>query len=126
MCLILVNSVADQALNSLQKSSDKYMIERRMYDFADVANKQVEGPLDKTANRLRYSPPDLRGIRKQRVGRHRVFYTGHHSQCSYDVFFVKKFKKNDKEHEGSKRFQNRLRQALSDPSIRRITSGDDK
>ena len=96
VCLISVNNTANQQLDDLEHSKDKTIIEKRLYQFAKVANKQQSGPLDSPKNRIKYMPEDLRMIRKHRIGRHRVFYIGHHTDCLYKVFFIKQFKKSDK------------------------------
>lgn len=121
MCLILVNNIVNQQLDELEQSNDKSTIEKRLYEYAKIANKEQPGPLDLPKNRIKYMSEDLREVRKHRIGKHRVFYVGHHTQCSYTAFFIKKFKKSDKDQEGSTRFQNKLRRALDEPPTRNIT-----
>ena len=62
-------------------------------------------------------PPDLREIRKTTIGRHRLFFTGYHTQCRYVAFYLKRFKQYGVNDEDDKAFQNILRRALEDPPI---------
>ena len=95
MCLISVNKTVDGQLDELEQSGDKGPIEKRLYEYAKMANVEVSGPLDLPQNRIKYMPDDLKEVRKHRIGRHRVFYVGYHTQCSYKAIFIKKFKKSD-------------------------------
>lgn len=113
MCSILKNRSFDKLLEKLVAGEQKTILER-MYRFADAANETQPGPLENSTNLIKYMPVDLQKVKKHRVGRHRVYYTGNHTQCSYRAFYVKANKKSDKDQEGSKRFQKKLGRALDD------------
>lgn len=124
MCLITVNSTVDKSLEGLS-TKDRTMIEERLYRFADAANANTRGPFENPSNGIRHLPDDLTHIRKVRIGRHRAYYTGHHTQCSYQLVHVKVYKKSDKDKEGSPRFQKKLRRAL-DATTTRVLQIPDK
>lgn len=122
MCSISVNSTVDQQLNDLERSDDKIMVEDRLFTFANEANIGIPGALDNPSNHMKRMPSDLKGIRKIRIGRHRIYFTGHCNQCSYRTFYIKKFKTSGKNDEDTKKFQERLRRILQEPSTREITN----
>ena len=62
--------------------------------------------------------PELRGLRKKRIGRHRAFIAGHHTQCHYRLFYLKMNKKNEVDREEEKAFQTKVLKALSLPDTR--------
>jgi len=67
-------------------------------------------------------PEALREIRKRRVGYHRLYYTGHHTNCYYDTCYLLTFKKSDSKTEldDDKIFQSHLINALADKKIVRV------
>jgi len=71
-------------------------------------------------------PPGLQNMRRLRAGRHRVFYTGHHSECSYLVFFIKEFTKTGFSDEDDRQFQRLLASALEDQTKKRIIRESDE
>jgi hypothetical protein len=96
------------------------MVEKRLSTMAGEANENTSGGLDTPDTHMRRMPADLREIRKKRVGRHRVYYTGHHRQCSYQSFYIKVFKKGDEDREDDRLFQDRLRRALGESVARTL------
>lgn len=126
MCSIAANATADGQLTSLKSSGGENLIEGKLRDFAGESNVQQSGILDSPANHLHGLPPDLKHIRRLRAGRHRVFYTGYHTLCSYQIFFVKKFKDKGKSDELDPAFHSLLRRALRDTaSVRKIRPPDE-
>ncbi len=126
MCSIATNATADQQLTSLKSSGDEKRIEKKLREFAGDSTVEKRGILDLPANHLHGMPSDLRHIRRIRAGRHRVFYTGHHTQCAYSVFFIKLFKKTGVDDELERRFHNVLRVAVDDPPpVRTIRPSDE-
>jgi hypothetical protein len=81
-----------------------------MADEADVGR---SGGLDNPANTLKDMPPELRGARKHRIGRHRIFYTGHHNECSYHTFYIKINKKAGVNDEADPKFHAILKTELA-------------
>ena len=73
---------------------------------------------------MKRMPPDLREARKITIGRHRVYYTGHHTQCAYLSFFIKEFKKTGVNDEDDVRFQKILVKAIGDRIIRSLSLGE--
>lgn len=116
MCSILINSVVEQQLDELEASSDKDMIKKRLSQFAKDANTVTPGGLDTLDCRMKRMPDELDNVKKKRIGRHRIYYTGHHSQCSYTAIYIKMFKKSDVNREDDKKFQKTLIKALGSSS----------
>ena len=119
MCSIATNSTAEAQLQSLT-GKDNTTIEKKLREFAGDSNVQKSGILDLPANHLYGFPADLKHIRRRRTGRHRVFYVGHHTQCSYQVFYIKKFKDTGVNDELDPQFHKVLRRAVGDESLGRI------
>ncbi len=120
MCSISTNSTNDNQLDELERSGDKDMIEKRLYNFAKESTVQNSSILDSSECHMRRMPKDLRNVRKIKIGRHRVYFTGHHTQCSYAAFYIKMFKRSGKNDEDNQRFQNELGPAICEPPIRTI------
>lgn len=119
MCSITTNATVDSLLRRIG-TSDTRMVEKRLSTMAGEANVTTPGGLDTPETHLRRMPEDLREIRKKRIGRHRVYYTGHHHLCAYKTFYLKAFKKDDVEREDDRAFQERLRRALVEPVARTL------
>ena len=83
MCSININSSADETLKSLG-AKDRKMIENRLIHFSEEASVENSGALD-MAPLTRFTG-ELKFARKKQIGRHRVYYTGFHTQCSYHAF----------------------------------------
>ncbi len=120
MCSISTNSTADNQLDELGRSDDKDMIEKRLYNFAKESTVENSSMLDSTKCHMRGMPIGLRNIRKITIGRHRVYFTGHHTQCSYIAFYIKMFKRSGENNEDNQRFQRILGSAICEPPIRTI------
>ena len=114
-----ISPTADGHLQELFRSGDK-KIEKKLFDLAAAASITTEGPLDETACHIRGMASDLKLVRRRRLGNHRVFYTGYHTQCSYWTFYIKKNKKKGVDDELDPAFQNKLRSALQDAATPRI------
>lgn len=125
MCSIATNATADQQLNSLKSSGDDKLIENKLRDFAGNSNVHQSGILDLPKNHLYGLPSDLKHIRRIRAGRHRVFYTGHHTECSYIVFYIKAFKKKGVKDELDPRFHRVLKGVVDDPPTARLIRSPD-
>ena len=124
MCSISKNTIAETQLTELERSNDRRMIEGRLFQFASEADTQHPGALDTLKCHMRRLPQDLRHIRKKQIGRHRIFFTGYHTRCAYQVYYIKMFKRSGVNDEDDQRFQNKLRQALGQPIISQINPPD--
>ena len=122
MCSISTNETATRQLKKLERSNDKKKIERKLVLFASEADIYVSGALDNLECSMTRMPPELKGVKKKQIGRHRVYYTGHHTKCSYFAFYIKMFKKSGKDKEDDKKFQKKLIRALNEKSMRIIAS----
>lgn len=124
MCSISTNKTVDSQLTSLEQSADRNMIEKRLFQMADSADITHPGGLENPALILKHMEGIFSGLKHLRVGRHRIYFMGHHTQCSYQAFYIKENKKSDKDTEGSKRFQRKLENAWADPQGRTIQETD--
>lgn len=125
MCSISINATVDGQLDQLENLGDKDMIEKRLYNFAQESDTQTPSILDAPKHHMRRMPTDLKNIRKIQIGRHRIYYTGHHTQCSYFAFYVKLFKQSGKNDEDGRQFQKMLTSATLEPSTRTIKMCED-
>jgi hypothetical protein len=120
VCSIAANSVADGHLSDLRSSGDDKRIEKKLKNFAGDSSVEKSGYLDAPDHHLRRIPAELQDMRRIRSGRHRVFYSGHHTQCSYLIIFIKQYKKTGTQDEDDPRFQRLLALALQDTGIKRV------
>lgn len=121
MCSITINKTADDILTALNENERK-MIETRLINFAQQASVQMRGGLDIAP--MKRMPDDLKLARKKRIGRHRVYYTGFHTQCSYETFFIKVNKRKGVNDEDDRGFQRALLRAIDDPQYRELARLD--
>ncbi len=116
MCSLTINKTFDEQLKEIP--SDRKMIERRLTEMAFEADLNKSGGLDATDTHIQRMPPDLKQIRKKRIGRHRVYYIGFHTQCSYTSIFIKIYKKKGVDDDDAASFQEKLSRALISPQSR--------
>ena len=96
------------------------MIERRLTQFAGEADATNAGALDDPSCHMKRMPEDLRAIRKKGVGRHRVYFTGSHHACRYDVVHIKFFKRTGEDDDDDRAFQQYLIRMLGTETVRVI------
>jgi hypothetical protein len=126
VCSVLTNPTIDEQLASLERSGDRAMIEKRLFEFAREADVTQRGALDNPAHAMKRMPEELAGARKIRIGRHRVYFTGSHLHCSYHAFYIKEFKKTGVNDEDDRRHQKRLIRASQEGPTRTIGVSDDQ
>jgi hypothetical protein len=114
VCSIVMNKTANDIFTT-QEEKDRKMIEKRLIEFAKSASITISGALDIPP--LKRMPPELKETKKITIGRHRVYYHGHHSQCNYTSFYIKKFKKSGVNDEDDTRFQKILTRAIRDSDV---------
>lgn len=119
MCSITINATVEEQLIGIGRR-DKDMVEGRLGRMAGEANVNSSGGLDTPDTHMRRMPAALRDARKKRIGRHRVYYTGFHVQCTYRSFYIKANKKDDVDREDDRSFQDILIRALADPPVRTL------
>jgi hypothetical protein len=56
--------------------------------------------------------PQLRHVRKYRLGRHRAYIKGRHTECNYVLVWLLQFKDDRTDRPGAKSFQNIILRAL--------------
>lgn len=124
MCSLTLSEAFDNQLTHLGGAEAPF-IERNMAERAHGAGRNQAGVLDSPDTRLRRGfAEDLRdvGVRKERIGRHRVYFTGTHEDCNYTAFFVKSFKRGDDDavDDNNPNFHAVLQNALDTNMARRI------
>lgn len=124
MCSLTLNQTFEKQLKDL--NDDGKMIERKLKGMAHEADVDKPSLLDAPdTNITRYSG-DLKTIRKRSFGRHRIYYIGFHTQCSYKAIFIKEFKKKGVDDEDLDSFKNKLIKALTTPDSRVIPKEKDE
>ena len=116
-CQLHIRKAANDALQRLPQRDARLCVDHMTRLAADESC-----PLDLPQRHIKRLPDDLRQIRKLKKGRHRLYYTGHATQCNYFLCHLKTFKRSGVEDDDSMEFQNRLRAALSAPAL---PSGED-
>lgn len=122
MCSLRLNEPTLDALADLSKTGEnkKQKYEKRLFNWANEANTQISGYLDNHDGSLSHMPPDLRHLRHYYLGRHRIYISGSHKNCFYLAWYIKKFKKDGRDVEGSEKFNNVLYKALNSPTNRHL------
>ncbi len=123
LCSVHFKATAAAQLEQLMGGSE--LIKNRLGHFANVANKETPGALDDPATHRKRMPDLLKETRKKRIGRHRIYYSGNHQGCRYDVFYIKLFKKSGTDDEDDPKFQKRLIRLLSDESVLELSNCQD-
>ncbi len=108
MCSIYLDPNFTVQLDSKQLRDKSKKIKKRLFQFADEADRERPGALDDLSCHMTRRPDSLKEVKKKRIGRHRVFYTGTHRDCRYDVVYIKPFKKSGTDDDDDQDFQNRL------------------
>lgn len=124
MCSISVNGTMNRQLESLGHSKDKTMIERRLFQFANDANVNRRCGLDDPSLFMKRMPDDLKDVRKIRIGRHRVYFTGFHTQCSYTGIYIKLNKKKGVDDEDDPNHQKHLVSAKHESMMTKLENPD--
>ena len=110
MCSLTINSIADEILQD--DVPDRSKIEDRMIDLARDSSVERRGALDDIPP-MKRMPGDLNILRKKRIGRHRVYFHGHHTDCCYHIVYIKAFKRKGVNDEDDRKFQKILSKAKS-------------
>src|SRR5688572_9706810 len=123
VCSLTINKTFDKQVKELRGVGQS--IERKLKRMALEADVDKPSLLDALDTNIKRFSGALKVIRKRSFGRHRIYYIGLHSQCSYRAIFIKEFKKKGVDDEDSTSFQNKLITALATPASRIITKEND-
>ena len=121
MCLLLSNATADEGFAELP-AKDRNSSEKRLANLAETDSRTAENGLGKVLNTVDdwAKDPVLSQVKKYRIGRHRFYLTGRHTECRYFVRCVMPFKKEADDTPQKKVFKERVLKALSQPTTRTI------
>ena len=119
MCSITTNKNVDDILEG-ENDQQRTKIEKRLFQFAEDSTVEKSGILDDKAPLTRYSG-DLKLTRKIDVGRHRAYYTGFHTHCTYKLFHIKINKKEGVDDDDDPRFKRFLLKVMKEPQQREIS-----
>jgi len=109
-CKVLVLANAHEQLDGLRPTERDFIV-RRMTHFAAEPGHPLDGIRPMKRLTLVVNP-----IRKLTVGRHRLFFTGKGSECTYRLAWVKVYKRSGVDNEDDPSFQRKLIQALARPA----------
>jgi hypothetical protein len=120
VCSANLNSTANTQLTLAGNQSAS--IESKIKLLAFPATRESPGQLDALGTHRKRMPDALRDIRKHDVGYHRIYYSGHNTNCCYDVCYILVYKKADNEatKDDNESFQNVLIAALGDKATVRV------
>ena len=109
MCSLLANRDALEGFNELHKAGDGHWKDDLIKD-AHEESTSTSGAYDIRLYRVPQwnKLPEIKNLMKLRIGRHRAYSLGHHSECSYTIVFVKPFKRDEQDSPESKVFQKML------------------
>jgi len=123
VCLLLSNAMADQGFAMLKQSGDdKDYIARLVQHALEDSVTKAAGLHQLLEPLLSWQhDPELRRVRKVRIGRHRFYITGQHTECSYTVCYVKIHKRDEENREEDPRFQSQIFAALQGKVTHELT-----
>lgn len=117
MCSISINATVENQFEALGSKKKEAKLRKRIFDFAKEGDVDRSGVFDDMSCHMRRMPPELREIRKKTIGRHRLYFTGFHKQCSYHAFYLKVNKRKGVDDDDNKIFQNKLHRALDNSEV---------
>jgi len=121
LCSVYLKKKANKQLKSNELRGDSKMIRTRLSQVAGEANTDTPGLLDNpSCHMTRWSIDELKEVRKYHIGDHRIYFTGSHHACRYDIIYLKAFKKYGTDDDDNKEFQKRLINLLSDGTDKSI------
>jgi hypothetical protein len=119
LCELRSNKVGDEGLERLRRSGEQKFL-KKLIRLAEEADIDVVGgiePLLRDLSDWRHRP-ELRIVRKYRIGNHRVYLTGRNTDCRYTIVYVKVNKKSDVDREETEDFRSKILQALANEETR--------
>jgi hypothetical protein len=122
VCSVVSNGAAEEGFAALERCGDREMCERRLVEMASADTVAQASGLElslELVSSWRHNEI-LRSVRRYRIGYHRVFVLGRHTDCQYKVCFIKVSKKRERDPEENWQFQNRVLRALEDPARRTL------
>ena len=121
MCSLTITAPADGFLNEDKKV--KKQIEKNMIGYAKNSTVQRKGALDDIHPTARWDG-ELKEVKKKRVGRHRVYFIGFHTRCTYKIVHVKVWKKTDVDEEDDPNFKRYISKVMNAGVSRTIAPPD--
>ena len=121
MCILESNAVADRGFDAMG-TRDKAKFEQRCAKLADLDSVSYTNGLSLLVHSVSdwSMLPELRAVRKLRIGRHRFYFLGKHTDCRYTVVFVLPNKREEDDKPETYGFQRRIFDALREPASRVI------
>lgn len=121
MCLMLTNLTAEAALERIG-GKEKERCEQRLARYAAAADVDRKEGMELLINTVAdwAKIDELRGVRKLRIGRHRFYITGKHTDCRYSLCFVLVSKRAKDDQPWTKRFQEMIKTAVADNDVARV------
>jgi hypothetical protein len=118
MCSLKINGPASELASTLSPK-DQTAFRTRLARMAEESTPSSTSGLESLLMQGRVDAwqdiPDLKNVRKYRIGLHRFYITGHNTSCNYDIMFILINKRDKDDQPFTKRYQNMVRTAISDP-----------
>ncbi len=123
MCLLLSNATADRGFATLKQSGDDKDYIARLVQHASEDSVDSAGGLHQLLQPLLswQHDPELRRVRKVRIGRHRFYVTGQHTDCTYTICYIKIHKRAEENREEDSSFQSQILAALHGKVTHQLT-----
>ena len=119
MCTLQSSSFADECLAQLPPK-ERAACESKYARMAASDSVEVAAGLSLLLNPVSdwAKHPDLKSVRKIGSGRHRLYFTGEHEDCTFTLVFMLVHKRKEDDTPNTKPFQDRVLKALRDPQKR--------
>lgn len=113
MCKLLISPTANERLDSF-RGKNRVKIEKRLLELAGDDNVSQQNGMGKKLYPIdHWSGLDISHIRKLKIGSHRYYVEGRHTDCKYIVQEMLVFKREEEDVPWTKPYQNRIRKALA-------------
>lgn len=120
MCQLESNSTADDGFTQIRRTGDKIDYEMRLAQMASEDSIRHANGLHSLLEPVLswWGNPILQSIRKVRIGRHRAYIQGRHTDCRYLVVYIKVHKRDEERREEDARFQGIILRAFRGEATR--------
>jgi hypothetical protein len=113
MCELLLSPTTNERLHAF-RGANRDKIEKRLLELAGDDNVNQQNGMGQMLDSVdHWSKLDISHIRKLRIGRHRFYVEGKHTDCKYIVQEMLVFKRDQDDTPEKKPFQSMIRKALA-------------
>ena len=124
MCELRSNESGNEGLDQLRKSGETKFV-KKLVKLANDDSVTAQNGLSLFLEPILswQHDPNLRQVRKYRIGNHRVYVLGQHTDCRYTLVYVKVNKRANENREEWPEFKNKILRSLREEGEIKILGG---